>query len=190
MRPLTPKQIQASTLVGEGLSSRELAKIIGTTEQVVEDWLRTPFDQLGVCRRLELAPSVNSHGGANPPGRVRVDSGPSPLRPPVQPHPEEATSCEGCVPLSYTRRLRSVAEVGRASPASLARNRSKRRLTSGNFLQIVAFRDDSLNPPATPICRGNSVFRRSESGISIAAIHLKSLRLVVPRRVQTPTQAR
>jgi DNA-binding NarL/FixJ family response regulator len=62
---LTAKEIQVTTLVWEGLTNREIAKIIGTTEQVVKNYLRTAFDKLGVWSRLELALYVASHGGAN-----------------------------------------------------------------------------------------------------------------------------
>jgi len=62
---LTAKEIHVSTLVWEGLTNREIAKIIGTTEQVVKNYLRTAFDKLGVWSRLELALYVANHGGAN-----------------------------------------------------------------------------------------------------------------------------
>ncbi len=62
---LTVKEIQVSTLVWEGLTNREIAKIIGTTEQVVKNYLRTAFDKLGVWSRLELALYVANHGGSN-----------------------------------------------------------------------------------------------------------------------------
>ena len=61
---LTAKEIQVTTLVWEGLTNREIAKIVGTTEQVVKNYLRTAFDKLGVWSRLELALYVASHGGA------------------------------------------------------------------------------------------------------------------------------
>lgn len=61
---LTVKEIQVSTLVWEGLTNREIAKIIGTTEQVVKNYLRTAFDKLGVWSRLELALYVANHGGS------------------------------------------------------------------------------------------------------------------------------
>ena len=48
----------------EGLTNREIAKIIGTTEQVVKNYLRTAFDKLGVWSRLELALYVANHGGS------------------------------------------------------------------------------------------------------------------------------
>ena len=59
---LTPKEIQISILVWEGLTNREIAKIIGTTEQVIKNHLRSAFDKLGVWSRLELAMYVASHG--------------------------------------------------------------------------------------------------------------------------------
>ena len=62
---LTAKETQVSTLVWQGLTNREIAKIIGTTEQVVKNYLRTAFDKLGVWSRLELALYVASHGGAD-----------------------------------------------------------------------------------------------------------------------------
>jgi DNA-binding NarL/FixJ family response regulator len=61
---LTKKEVQVATLVFEGLTNREIAKLVGTTEQVVKNYLRTTFDKLGVWSRLELAMYVASHGGA------------------------------------------------------------------------------------------------------------------------------
>lgn len=62
---LTPKEAQVATLVWEGLTNREIGKLIGTTEQVVKNHLRTTFDKLGVWSRLELAMYVATHGGKN-----------------------------------------------------------------------------------------------------------------------------
>jgi DNA-binding NarL/FixJ family response regulator len=62
---LTPKEIQISILVWEGLTNREIARIVGTTEQVIKNHLRSAFDKLGVWSRLELAMYVASHGGKN-----------------------------------------------------------------------------------------------------------------------------
>ena len=61
---LTAKEIHVATLVWEGLTNREIAKIVGTTEQVVKNYLRTAFDKVGVWSRLELALYVANHGGA------------------------------------------------------------------------------------------------------------------------------
>jgi DNA-binding NarL/FixJ family response regulator len=60
---LTPKEIEVATLVWEGLTNREIGKIMGTTEQVIMNHLRSTFDKLGVWSRLELAMYVASHGG-------------------------------------------------------------------------------------------------------------------------------
>lgn len=60
---LTHKETQVATLVWEGLTNREIANEIGTTEQVVKNYLRNTFDKLGVWSRLELALYVASHGG-------------------------------------------------------------------------------------------------------------------------------
>ena len=62
---LTPKEIQVANLVWDGPTNREIATLIGTTEQVVKNYLRTTFDKLGVWSRLELALYVANHGGSN-----------------------------------------------------------------------------------------------------------------------------
>ena len=62
---LTPKELQIAVLVWEGLTNREIGRIIGTTEQVIKNHLRNTFDKLGVWSRLELAMYVASHGGKN-----------------------------------------------------------------------------------------------------------------------------
>ena len=60
---LTSKETQVATLVWEGLTNREIGKLLGTTEQVIKNHLRSTFDKLGVWSRLELAMYVASHGG-------------------------------------------------------------------------------------------------------------------------------
>ena len=62
---LTAKEMQVALLVWQGLTNREIALAVGTTEQVVKNYLRNTFDKLGVWSRLELALYVASHGGAN-----------------------------------------------------------------------------------------------------------------------------
>jgi DNA-binding NarL/FixJ family response regulator len=62
---LTAKEVQIATLVWEGLTNREISRILGTTEQVIKNHLRSIFDKLGVWSRLELAMYVASHGGKN-----------------------------------------------------------------------------------------------------------------------------
>jgi len=68
---LTAKEIQVATLVWQGLTNKDIARVLITSEQVVKNYLRTAFDKLGVWTRLELALYVASHGGATwhlPPG--------------------------------------------------------------------------------------------------------------------------
>jgi DNA-binding NarL/FixJ family response regulator len=66
---LTAKEVQVATLVWEGLTNREIGKVMGTSEQVIKNHLRSTFDKLGVWSRLELAMYVASHGGKSWPGR-------------------------------------------------------------------------------------------------------------------------
>lgn len=62
---LTAKEIQVATLVWQGLTNKDVAAVLRTSEQVVKNYLRTAFDKLGVWTRLELALYVAGHGGAN-----------------------------------------------------------------------------------------------------------------------------
>jgi len=60
---LSPRENQISILVWEGLTNREIGKIVGNSEQAVKNHLRRAFNKLGVWSRLELAMYVASHGG-------------------------------------------------------------------------------------------------------------------------------
>ncbi|MGA2694639.1 MAG: LuxR C-terminal-related transcriptional regulator [Terriglobales bacterium] len=62
---LTFKEVEVSILVWEGRTNRQIAVVIGTTEQVIKNYLRGIFDKLGVWNRLELALYVAAHGGTN-----------------------------------------------------------------------------------------------------------------------------
>ena len=44
---LTTKEIQVATLVWQGLTNRDIAGVLSTSEQVVKNYLRTAFDKLG-----------------------------------------------------------------------------------------------------------------------------------------------
>lgn len=61
---LSPKEIEVATMVWEGKTNPEIAALVGCTEQVIKNQLRSVFDKLGVWSRLELALYVASHGGA------------------------------------------------------------------------------------------------------------------------------
>ncbi len=60
---LTQREVQVAELVWQGMTNREIAQRLMTTEQVVKNYLRTTFDKLGVWSRLELALYVAGHGG-------------------------------------------------------------------------------------------------------------------------------
>lgn len=60
---LTAKEIKIAVLVWEGMTNREISRIVGTSEQVIKNHLRSTFDKLGVWSRLELAMYVATHGG-------------------------------------------------------------------------------------------------------------------------------
>ena len=62
---LTPREIEVAALVWEGMTNREIGQTIGTTEQVVKNYLRVIFDKLGVWSRLELALYIANHGAQN-----------------------------------------------------------------------------------------------------------------------------
>jgi len=61
---LTAKEAEVALLVWEGRTNRDIAQRLGTTEQVVKNYLRNTFDKLGVWSRLELALYVANHGGS------------------------------------------------------------------------------------------------------------------------------
>jgi DNA-binding NarL/FixJ family response regulator len=80
---LTPKESLIVSCVTQGMKNKEIALRVGTTEQVVKNYLRKVYDKLGVADRLELALYCLSHRvveGVNPPQAVV-----SPQAPPIQP---------------------------------------------------------------------------------------------------------
>jgi DNA-binding NarL/FixJ family response regulator len=52
---LTPKESLIVCCVTQGMKNKEIALRVGTTEQVVKNYLRKVYDKLGVADRLELA---------------------------------------------------------------------------------------------------------------------------------------
>jgi DNA-binding NarL/FixJ family response regulator len=67
---LTAKESQVALMVWEGLTNRDIAHRLNTTEQVIKNYLRNTFDKLGVWSRLELALYVAGHGGSRWPEDV------------------------------------------------------------------------------------------------------------------------
>jgi DNA-binding NarL/FixJ family response regulator len=52
---LTPKELKIVALIVQGFKNKEIANLLGTTEQVVKNYLRNVYDKIGVSDRLELA---------------------------------------------------------------------------------------------------------------------------------------
>jgi DNA-binding NarL/FixJ family response regulator len=52
---LSPKELTIIGCISRGMRNREIADQIGTTEQVIKNYLRKVYDKLGVSDRLELA---------------------------------------------------------------------------------------------------------------------------------------
>ena len=52
---LTPKEVAIITCITQGKRNKEIAFQLGTTEQVIKNYLRKIYDKLGVSDRLELA---------------------------------------------------------------------------------------------------------------------------------------
>ncbi|ADV82480.1 response regulator transcription factor [Terriglobus saanensis] len=52
---LSPKELAIISCITRGMRNKEIAYQIGTTEQVIKNYLRKVYDKLGVSDRLELA---------------------------------------------------------------------------------------------------------------------------------------
>jgi two-component system, NarL family, nitrate/nitrite response regulator NarL len=59
---LTPKEKAIIGCISQGKRNKEIAYELGTTEQVVKNYLRKVYDKLGVSDRLELALYCLRHG--------------------------------------------------------------------------------------------------------------------------------
>ncbi len=81
---LTPKESHIVSCVTQGMKNKEIALRVGTTEQVVKNYLRKVYDKLGVADRLELALYCLNH-------RVVENAG-QPKPQPAQPTNGNATT--------------------------------------------------------------------------------------------------
>ncbi len=85
---LTPKEALIVSCVTQGMKNKEIALRVGTTEQVVKNYLRKVYDKLGVADRLELALYCLSH---------RVVEGVAQAKP-AQPVPSQPASAPSVSP--------------------------------------------------------------------------------------------
>jgi DNA-binding NarL/FixJ family response regulator len=83
---LTPKESLIVSCVTQGMKNKEIASKVGTTEQVVKNYLRKVYDKLGVADRLELALYCLNN-------RVSLDGAAKPVSEPAAPAngPEQAS---------------------------------------------------------------------------------------------------
>ncbi len=72
---LTPKESLIVSCVTQGMKNKEIALRVGTTEQVVKNYLRKVYDKLGVADRLELALYCLNHRVTD--GEARRQTGPA-----------------------------------------------------------------------------------------------------------------
>jgi DNA-binding NarL/FixJ family response regulator len=86
---LTPKEALIVTCVTQGMKNKEIALRVGTTEQVVKNYLRKVYDKLGVADRLELALYCLNH---------RVIEGVGKANPAPQPPPAQSTNGHAAAP--------------------------------------------------------------------------------------------
>lgn len=78
---LTDKEMLIVSCVTQGMRNKEIAQEVGTTEQVIKNYLRKVYDKLGVSDRLELALYCIHHRllekmgpGANGTGSAAADT--------------------------------------------------------------------------------------------------------------------
>jgi DNA-binding NarL/FixJ family response regulator len=83
---LTPKELKIVALIVQGYKNKEIAIQLGTTEQVVKNYLRNIYDKIGVSDRLELALFTIHH-------RILAEAAAAttavpPIPPPIQSMPQ------------------------------------------------------------------------------------------------------
>ena len=93
-----PERSAGGILVWEGLNNREIRKIVGPTEQVIKNHLRSTFDKLGVWSRLELAMYVASHGERTGPLRLVPAKSTAMFSEPTKRLGFEIAGCRGAAP--------------------------------------------------------------------------------------------
>jgi DNA-binding NarL/FixJ family response regulator len=89
---LTPKESLIVSCVTQGMKNKEIALRVGTTEQVVKNYLRKVYDKLGVADRLELALYCLSHRVVEGVAQARPAlPAQNPIVPPTNGHAQVAT---------------------------------------------------------------------------------------------------
>jgi DNA-binding NarL/FixJ family response regulator len=77
---LTAKELRIVALIVQGYKNKEIATQLGTTEQVIKNYLRNVYDKIGVSDRLELALFTIHHRILNE-AAAATTAGPAPQAP-------------------------------------------------------------------------------------------------------------
>ncbi len=118
---LTPKETLIVSCVTQGMKNKEIAVRVGTTEQVVKNYLRKVYDKLGVADRLELALYCLSH---------HIVDG-------VKPPPVPATTLAAETPTSAPAETATAAASGAAAGASVGAGSSGISATTSSSIKLT-----------------------------------------------------
>jgi DNA-binding NarL/FixJ family response regulator len=102
---LTPKEALIVSCVTQGMKNKEIALRVGTTEQVVKNYLRKVYDKLGVADRLELALYCLNH---------RVVEGIGQAKPAQSAQPQPEPPANGHAPAPATPNTAAAASGSRS----------------------------------------------------------------------------
>jgi DNA-binding NarL/FixJ family response regulator len=75
---LTAKELRIVALIVQGYKNKEIASQLGTTEQVIKNYLRNVYDKIGVSDRLELALFTIHHRILNEAAAATASAAPQP----------------------------------------------------------------------------------------------------------------
>jgi DNA-binding NarL/FixJ family response regulator len=97
---LTPKESLIVSCVTQGMKNKEIALRVGTTEQVVKNYLRKVYDKLGVADRLELALYCLQHRVVDTATTASADAAPNAATSPTNGSAESPASAMNDVPVT------------------------------------------------------------------------------------------
>jgi two-component system, NarL family, nitrate/nitrite response regulator NarL len=97
---LTPKETVIVSCVTQGMKNKEIALRVGTTEQVVKNYLRKVYDKLGVADRLELALYCLNHRVVDANAKVPAVPAATPATPAPAVSPENGNASAAAVAAS------------------------------------------------------------------------------------------
>jgi DNA-binding CsgD family transcriptional regulator len=114
-RTPNPRELRVVYLVAQGLKNCEVAHEIGTTENVVKNYLRVIYDKLGFSNRVELALWHIAHQAENPErsdGTLNRNSTPPPVSSVLSPPQDRARA-------TLPMQIRAIVKNGGSARTSL-----------------------------------------------------------------------